>query len=181
MVSTCGRAKRLLGYIHRQFHHCGKPTILRLYRSLVLPLWDYCCYVWDPHLIKNVNLLEYVLVFACKIATRSWSESHINLRSECNLPPLAVRRAYFKYSCCFSYHKLAYCPHNFLQPRPSSSIRARGAHSFQLICPFARTNSCMYSFVHASIRLWNKLPTSNAQVTSYPLFKKLIRKHLCMC
>ena len=127
------------------------------------------------------NLLESVQVFACKIATQSWSESHINLRSECNLPPLAVRRAYFKYSCCFSYHKLAYYPHNFLQPRPSSSIRACGAHSFQLICPFARTNSCMYSFVHASIRLWNKLPTSIAQVTAYPLFKKLIRKHLCMC
>ena len=28
VVSTCGRAKRLLGYIYRQFHHCGKPTIL---------------------------------------------------------------------------------------------------------------------------------------------------------
>ena len=89
VVSTCGRAKRLLGYIHRQFHHCGKPTILRLYRSLVLPLLDYCCYVWDLHLIKNVNLLESEQVFACKI-TRSWSKSNINLRSECNLPPLAV-------------------------------------------------------------------------------------------
>ena len=80
-----------------------------------------------------------------------------------------MRRAYFKY-CLKVILNLLIALTTLCN---LGRARACGAHSFQLICPFARTNSCIYSFVHASIRLWNKLPTSIAQVTSYTLFKKL--------
>ena len=43
------------------------------------------------------------------------------------------------------FFKHSYCPHNFSQPKPSSSIQARGAHSFQLMC--SNEHVCILLFI----------------------------------
>ena len=129
-----------------------------MYKSLVLPMLDYCCFVWDPYLVKHVKILESVQIFACRIATGLWDMSHDQLRSRCNLPLLSIRRQYFKY--CFVYkalNKLTYCPSSIFKFKAISSIRTRNSHNLQLYQPFARTTSCLNSFLNSSVSLWNNL------------------------
>ena len=44
-----------------------------------------------------------------------------------------------------------------------------------LIQPFANCNSFLYSFLPATISLWNNLPLDALTSTSLPVFKRLIR------
>ena len=53
--------RRLLGYMFRTFSpHCDQASIIALYKSQVLPILEYACVVWDPHLKKDQLLLESV-------------------------------------------------------------------------------------------------------------------------
>ena len=55
------KARRHLGYIFRMFSLSGSPdSLIRLYHSQVLPLIDYRCVVWDPHLVKHKQQLETI-------------------------------------------------------------------------------------------------------------------------
>ena len=91
------KARRHLGYIFRMFlPFCSPDSLIRLYHSQVLPLIDYGCVVWDPHLVKHKQQLEKVQLFATRIASKQWSESANTLNSHFNLPSLCLRRNYLK-------------------------------------------------------------------------------------
>ena len=45
------------------------------YRTQVLPLLDYGCVLWDPHLSKHKQQLEKVQLFATRMASKQWNES----------------------------------------------------------------------------------------------------------
>jgi len=49
--SVSHKAQRLLGFMFRTFSpFCKSETFITLYKSQVLPIVDYACVVWDPHL-----------------------------------------------------------------------------------------------------------------------------------
>ena len=50
-------------------------SLIRLYRTQVLPLLDYGCVLWDPHLSKHKQQLEKVQLFATRMASRQWNGS----------------------------------------------------------------------------------------------------------
>ena len=56
--------------------HCDACTILALYKAHGLPMLDYACIVWDPHLRKDQLLLESVQHFALKIASQTWNSDY---------------------------------------------------------------------------------------------------------
>ena len=54
------QANRIHGMIKRNFVDRSKETILALYKSLVRLHLEYCIPVWNPHLVKDVKLIEGV-------------------------------------------------------------------------------------------------------------------------
>ena len=59
--SICAKAKKLLGMIYRCFSEYSNPdTLLYMYESMVRPHLEYASQVWDPHLQKDIRLLEGV-------------------------------------------------------------------------------------------------------------------------
>ena len=80
----------------RTFSPFYKPeTTITLYKSQVLPIVDYACVVWDPHLKKDQHLLESVHTFT----EDSLSIMEIQCRraqQRIPTPTLTSRRSYFK-------------------------------------------------------------------------------------
>ena len=69
--SVCCRARRLLGYMYQTFSpYCSQAAIIHLYKSQVIPIIEYGCVVWDPHLQKDQTLLENAQRFVVKVTTK---------------------------------------------------------------------------------------------------------------
>ena len=71
------KARKTLGFIYRKcYRNVNTSVLTKLYTSLVRPLLEYSCAVWDPNLQKDINKLESVQRLACKICTKDWSASY---------------------------------------------------------------------------------------------------------
>ena len=75
------RAKRVIGLIYRKFYClCNTATLQKLYLTLVRPILEYCCHVWDPFMHNDIELLESVQKFAIRdICTKHWREPYNHL------------------------------------------------------------------------------------------------------
>ena len=133
--SVCCKARRLLGYMYRTFSpFCELSVLLSLYKSQVVPILDYACVVWDPHLKKDRLLLDSVQLFAMRMATHSWQEAPQALSSQCQLPPLSFRRSYFKLLYSFKFlNGFLHCPPGFFNLCCNPNLRI--SHSKQLVKP----------------------------------------------
>ena len=58
--SICGKANRVLGLIRRTFGYKNPAGVEIAFKSLVRPILEYCCKVWNPHLVKHTNLIERI-------------------------------------------------------------------------------------------------------------------------
>ena len=172
------KARRILGYVYRQFYKsCDSAALLKLYSALVLPILDYACQIWDPHLLKDTHQLDSVQTFACRMITRNWSTSANEIQTLCSLPSLKLRRSYFK--LCFLYkalNRLTFTPNNLFLYRVSGSRRV--SHDLQLFVPLAKTNSFLFSYVCSSVKLWNLLPYDVVHAPSIYSFKSHIKHYL---
>ena len=164
----CAKARRLLGFFYRSFSpSIDSQTFLSLYKAQVLPILEYGCAVWDPHLTKNIEKLENVQKFAFRIAYKLWS-SKFTPYSSFNMPSLANRRIYLKLLLTYKLlHGFFYCPSGLFLFRANPNLRT--SHNKQLIVTFSRTNSTFHSFFYSSVRLWNALHVDvvNSPTISY--------------
>ena len=93
----CSKARKLLGLLYRQFYnHATTDTIKQLYVSLIRPHLEYAAPLWDPHLQKDVDMLENVQKFAMKLITRKWDQGYAQLTEMVDLPTLQSRRLHLK-------------------------------------------------------------------------------------
>ncbi len=70
ILDVCLKARRRLGFLYRSFT-ASTGVLSRLYKTLVLPILEYCGSVWDPHQTTYISKLERVQCFAAKLATHS--------------------------------------------------------------------------------------------------------------
>ena len=171
---VCSKARRMLGLLFRRYYQLSSPeTIRQLYISLIRPHLEYACHVWAPHTSRDINALESVQKFACKMITRRWNgiAHYEDLLSAANLPKLEQRRLELKLCHLFKIlHNLVYFPNIFVQREPTH-YHFRSSHDHYLFQPFARTNSYFYFFVSHTISIWNRLPTSIVSSSSINIFK----------
>jgi len=52
------KARKELGFIY--YRKVSSLILTRLYTTLIHPLLEYCCAVWDPHLQKDFDKLKSV-------------------------------------------------------------------------------------------------------------------------
>ena len=58
--SIANRANVSLGFLKRNLKHCPSQLKETAYIALVCSVLEYACAIWDPHLRKDVDLLERV-------------------------------------------------------------------------------------------------------------------------
>ena len=72
IVNVVSKARRKVGLILRTFTTRERIPMLTLFKSLVLPLLEYCCQLWSPWLLGEKRALEGV--------QRSFTAKILNLR-----------------------------------------------------------------------------------------------------
>ena len=141
------------------FKHQHYSSALHL--PIVRPHLEYACHVWAPHTSRDINTLESVQTFACKMMSHRWSgATYEDLLTITNLPTLERRRLELKLCHLFKIiHNLVYFPSNVIAHRERPHYHFRSSHDYYLSQPFARTNTYYYSFIPHTISIWNRLPT----------------------
>jgi len=70
--SICTKSQKLLGLLYHRFHKHAEPSaLLQLYHSLVRTHLKYASNVWDPHLQRDIQLIENVQKFGLRIVANS--------------------------------------------------------------------------------------------------------------
>ena len=112
---------KLTGLLYRRFHHCNLELMLRLYKAFIRPHFEYAPQVWDPYLVKDIEVLEKSQKFALQVCTRNWSATYPELLSSTQVSTLSDRRKIAK--LCHLY-KLVYdltdCQNAPVVQRPSN-------------------------------------------------------------
>ena len=67
------KANSKLGFIKRNLKCIPQSIKIYAYRSLVRPHLEYCCPVWDPYTIRNINHLEGVQHRAARFVAHNYS------------------------------------------------------------------------------------------------------------
>ena len=179
--TVVSKARKALGCIYRRFYRNAHTSVLtKLYTTLVRPLLEYCCVLWDPHLEKDIEKLESVQKLACKICTKNWSGSYSDLRHILGLPTIRDRRVFLKLCTMYKITNNIFCfPENLINLRSgfhTHPMSTRSVSGNLLYQPFAYTNSLLYSFVPNTCYLWNGLPYDITSSSSFYCFKYRLRR-----
>ena len=169
--TVCCKAKRQIGLLHRHFH-AGSPSCKsQLYKSLVLPILDYCSSLWDPNYAIHVNKLESVQKLAARFVSGRWNDNYDSLLNRLNWSELSTRRKKQKLLLCNRIVKgYSILPPSFFTPHPFPHLRHN--HSLPLYHPPCRSTAHLSSFSVSVVPLWNHLPIDIVCAPSLYSFKK---------
>ena len=158
--------------MYRKFHHCHPDLMLKLYKAFIRPHLEYATQVWDPYLIKNIELLERVQGFALRVCYKNWSASYCDLLESCQLPRLSDRRRRVKLCHLFKIiYGLSDCEMAPIVYR-TLNYSSRRSNPVQIQTLFAQSSQFQFSFYPHTISLWNNLQLSNDSLASLTVFKR---------
>jgi len=64
---AAAKATQALGVIKRTYKHLNKESFLLAYKSYIRPHLEYCVQLWNPYLIKDIDIIEKVQRRATKL------------------------------------------------------------------------------------------------------------------
>ena len=91
-LKGCKTAKRVLGFIARNFRYKNKEIILPLYKSLVSPHFEHAVQFWSPHLKRDIDKMEKIQRRATKMIPEIRNHSYHQRIQDLDLISLVQRR-----------------------------------------------------------------------------------------
>ena len=64
---AAAKCNQVLGMIRRNINYKEKSLIIPLYKAIFRPHLEYCIHAWNPHLRKDVDMLEKIQRRATKL------------------------------------------------------------------------------------------------------------------
>ena len=154
-----------------------RKALETMYKSFILPLFDYADIVWDGCTEEQAESLENLHLEAIRIIIGGVrGTSKYKLYEESGFCSLKERRKRHK---LIMFHKMvnSNCPSyvsDMLPPLVSSSNRYHHRRPHERTVPRYRTELYNKSFIPSTTRLWNSLPNNVQSTTSLSQFKTLI-------
>ena len=155
-----GKIRQKLGIFARCRKYISQDTALTLYKSLILPHFDYCDQVWDTCTLKQQDHLQILQNRALRTIVRAPQRTHIpDLHKQCQLTTLQERRT-------FHLATTIYKVMNGLMPSylldllqtPQHNHRTRHIQSNNLSLPRCRLETGKKAFAYRAPKLFNSLP-----------------------
>ena len=170
VAEAAKKANRILGVINRYIVHRDGRIILQLYKSLVRPHLEYAVQAWNPHLQKDILLLEKVQRRATKMISGLQHLPYEQRLRKLNLTTLEDRRLrgdlIETYKLMNGYEDIN--PDQFFIRNRQG--RTRG-HQLKLFTPYARLDCRKHSFSVRVVKHWNKLSKEAVNAESINIFK----------
>ena len=170
------KANSTRAFLQRNIRSCPRHIKIMCYKTLLRPVLEYGCEVWDPSTQMLRQRLEMVQRRYVRFIFNDFknSSSVSDMLHKLHLPTLEERRAQYK---AIMMHRIVNSAvdipkPNYLIPVTRSSLRG---HDQKFHVPFARTQAFQTSFFPDTIRMWNSLPNS-ALCTSAQQFKEEVQK-----
>ena len=169
--NTASRASKTLNFLRRNLYKCSQEVKASAYISLVRPLMEYACIVWDPYQITYINSLERIQRRAARWATSNYSRlnSVSNILQSLTWPTLELRRKIARLSF---FHRIIYnsSPVHLPSYFDITNRPTRQCHPLHMIIPYTATSAYQGSFFPRTIKNWNALPLYLIEINNNDLF-----------
>jgi len=160
-------------------YRLSRKTLNTMYKSFILPVFDYSCHIWDNCTKEQATMLEKLNLDALRtICGAVRGTSHTIIYNETDHKPLVQRRHAFKLT---TYYKMVnHISPNYLcdlVPPPvseNSNYELRNRAKLQNIN--CRTVSYAKSFLPDTTKIWNSLSDSCTTANTLGEFKSIIKK-----
>ncbi len=162
-------------------YRLSRKTLEIMYKSYILPMFDYCSHVWDNCTNEQSLLLENLNLDALRtICGAVRGTSHQKIYSETNCKPLRDRRYVSKLT---TFYKMTnnLVPDYVCQlvpPTVSSNTNYNLRNSSNIRNLNCRTVSYANTFLPSTVNLWNNLPDPFTSANTIREFKSLISPNL---
>ena len=174
------KASQRLGLLRRFKFKLSRKSLVRLYLSMIRPILEYGCVIFDNCGQGLSDLIESIQYEAAKICTGALRHtSHAALLQELGWPTLASRRKYFKLVLFYKmFHNLTPTYLSNLVPPPAANrmLRHRSPSTIRPIK--CRTKRLENSFLPDAIKQWNNLPSDIRDSLSLQIFKSKLKATL---
>ena len=150
--------------------------MLRLYKSLVRPNFEYCIQAWRPHLVKDIEMLEKVQRRATRMMVGNRDMTYERRLKYVGLTTLETRR---ERADLLEVYKIL----NGLEGVNEKDFfirdnrKSRG-HAFKLFKKRVRLDIAKYSFSNRICNAWNSLPNAIVDSPSVNAFKNGLDNYL---
>ncbi len=172
------KASSKLGAIRKIREYIDQPTALRLYKSLVLPHFDYCDTIYMTSSKEVLNKLQLLQNSVCRTLLLANRETHIqDMHTELGLLYLNERR---QLHFCLQLHKIIYSIGDvalrefFVPVVPVTGRITRGQHKHNV-----KVGMCRSELGRKAIRFrcpytWNNLPVVAKGLERFLDFKRWV-------
>jgi len=169
------KSNKVLSFLRRNVGDCPSNIKAKCYQTLVQPILEYGCAIWDPHHLTDINRIEKVHKRGARFVTGNYKfesgNTNLNMQ-KLNWKPLEERRAAIKLNLFFKGRTGGIdIPFNHLSLGPSQNRRP-GTYAI----PTSNIDSHLYSFYPSTIRLWNSLPAEIKLSKNADAFKANLHK-----
>ena len=173
------KARQKAAWVLSVFHTPSPTIMLTLYKSMVRSLLEYCCPLWNPRKVSDIQELEKVQrTFTARIAGVQNLDYWKRLEK---LSIMSLQRRRERYILLHMWKILNGAVSNDLRIQFISRSRT----GFKAVVPPLRGGASTYhqslydnSFAVSGPRLWNCLPASINQIKEFHSFKRQLTSML---
>ena len=172
--SVVNRARRLVALMLHAVRSRSVTVIMPLYKSLIRPLLEYACAVWNPHLLKQIKQLESVQRYVTKRITCLSTLPYVERLAALQLPSLSSRRDYFDILEMYKILRGA----TISDVKFTLSDRHSRGHALKLRPDKFKSNVRKSALFVRAVNKWNALPPKVVDAVTVSGFKLRLKQHL---
>ena len=176
-VSTC---MSRLGQINRVKHAFDNKTLMTILNTLIFSKVYYCSNVWANTSRNNIQKLQAVQNFACRIVTGARKYDHITPCLK-DLKWLPVASELYYRNAIIAFKCMTGCAPEYLSSqftKREEITKRKTRNSQKLNVPLFKTATGQKTFYYRTVTLWNSLDASFKLSRSAHIFKRSLRHSL---
>ena len=169
---VCQKANNTLAFLRRNLHIHSTQLKTTAYKTLVRPLLEYGCTVWDPYTEGSIHQLEMVQRRVARyVLNRYHNTSSVSeMLQQFGWCTLQKRRENLRLCTIYKMHN-SLVDFNTSQYITPSTRLSRNSHPLCYTVPRSRTEQHLQSFFPRTVRQWNSLSTEAVMASTVEAFR----------